>query len=396
MKKIITAMLLMSLLTGCSQSLDSRLPFPEQEASVPPEGASAYNTEIPEESDQPLVQMSSEPVLWSRAQLEPQVQQTYDLLDAAIACHQESEVEISATVEEVQLALTALSMDRPEYFWFDGQASYVSSTVPILGERISVSLSYTMTKEEAQSDLQSVEQYVSACLSSPEVAAAGSDYDKIMAVYRYIINNTDYVLWESDQSFLSVMKENQGTCAGYSRCFQHLMHCLDIPCTLALGYGDGGESHGWNVVSCEGQWYHIDVTWGDPVDAAGAPGNSLEYTYCMLTDDEIYRTHIADSDIPLPECTAAEYNYFRKSGLQMASWDVTKYESLMRTALERGEIWLTVRFDREEDYCAARSALIENSGVMTVLKNCGVEIPDDGVTYSYNDVTYEFSVKISY
>lgn len=395
MKKIISATLLMCMLAGCSlQSMDWS-PDSLAPSSDPEVTAEAFFTPSPEPSTSPLVELTTEPLLWARSQLTPQAQETYDLLDAAIARHQEEPVDISATAEDVQLALTALSMDRPEYFWFDGQASYLSTTMPVLGERISVTLSYTMTAEAAEAALRSVELYVNDCFSSPEVSGAQTDYDRIIGVYRYIISNTDYVLSETDQSFLSVMTSRQGTCAGYARCFQYLMHRLNIPCTLALGYSDGGD-HGWNVVSCEGQWYHIDVTWGDPVDTNGGPGNSLEYTYCMLTDQEIYRSHVADPEIPLPECTATEYNYFRRSGLQMDVWDVARYENLMLSALSRGESWFTVRFDRQEDYQAAMSSLIDNSGIMTVLKNCGVEIPADGVTYSYNDDFFDFSVKISY
>lgn len=403
MKKKLFALMLAGILTLSGCSFSDLYPFaPTESPAVSTDSHSVseeinlLNTEPPEAPtfQTPLVTVQAGIQLWAREQLSPAVQDTYDRLDAAIACHQETAVEVEASMEDVQLALSALRIDHPEYFWFDGQAAYVSTTT-LLGETVSCELSYSMTMAEAQDKLQQVEQYVSACLSSPEVAGAQSDYDKILAVYRYIINHTDYVLSETDQSFLSVMTRGQGTCAGYARCFQYLMHRLNIPCTLALGYGDSRESHGWNVVFCGGQWYHIDVTWGDPVDTDGNPGVSLEYTYCMLTDEEIFRNHIPDGVIPIPECTATEYNYYRKSGLQMTSWDSAKYEKLMRTALEREEDWLTVRFDRQEDFDAAMNALIGNSGIMTIFSNCGIPIPADGVTYSPNDTFYEFSVKIS-
>ena len=256
-----------------------------------------------------------------------------------------------------------------------------------------VSLTYSMTMEEAQGALQTVEEYVSRCLSS--AASAQSDYEKILAVYRYIIAETDYVLSETDQSFLSVMSRGEGTCAGYSRCFQYLMHRMNIPCTMATGFGDGGESHGWNIVQCDGQWYHVDVTWGDPVLENGSPGDALEYTYCLITDEEIFRNHGLDSAISLPECTAVEYNYYRQSGLYMNAWDTVRYESLMRGAKEQGVEWFTVRAGSREVYDEAMAALIGNSGVMTIMTNCGITIPEDGVTYSYDELFYEISVKIS-
>lgn len=397
MKRKFAAVLLcaaLTLLAGCSLTDSFSIFSSSQEETI---SLAALHPETPEVPtfQTPLLQLQSEPLLWARQQLPEELLETYDLLDQAIACHRETPVDISAEPEEIQLVLTALSMDRPEYFWFDGHASYVTTT-SLLGEQTAVELTYTIPLTQAQIALQQVEDYASRCLSSPEVAGAQTDYDRIIAVYRYIINRTDYVLSEQDQSFLTVMTKGQGTCAGYARTFQYLMHRLNIPCTLALGHGEDGENHGWNVVYCDDSWYHIDVTWGDPVDASGTPGHSLEYTYCMLTDEEIYSTHTPDKDIPLPLCEAQTYNYYRKSGLQLSSWDSVKYETLMRSALTRGDSWLTVRFDTPEAHQAAMNALITNSGIMTILKNCGVEIPQDGVTYSHNDLYCEFSVKISY
>ncbi len=384
MKKIILLCLLMATLTGCSlpQSIPAANDLMEAVRPSP----------VP--SGPPLVETEQDRVRWGRSQLSPQVQEAYDSLYAAAAGHQETEVELSVTPEQVSQALTAIGMDCPELFWFDGEASYMTMTIPMVGERITCTLTYTMTRQEALDAQQEVDAYTAAVLSSPEVASAQSDYEKILGVYRYIIGHTDYVLSEPDQSFLSVMTRGQGTCAGYARCFQYLMHRMNIPCTMALGYGEGGESHGWNVVQCGGGWYHVDVTWGDPVDAAGNPGDALEYTYCMLTDDAIFRTHSLEPGVVLPECSDTTYHYYRQAGLWMESWNISVYESLLNQARARGDQWFTVQFAREEEYRLANEALITSAGIMDVFRNCGITVPPEGVTYSYNDDFYEFSVKI--
>jgi hypothetical protein len=73
---------------------------------------------------------------------------------------------------------------------------------------------------------------------------------------------------------------------------------------------------------------------------------------------------------------------------------VTRYENLLRTAAEQGTDWFTVRFDSQQDYEAALYALIDQAGIMTILDNCGIAIPEAGVTYAHNDLFYEFSVQI--
>ncbi|MDD6024494.1 MAG: transglutaminase domain-containing protein [Oscillospiraceae bacterium] len=391
MKKSIAALALtMAMLVGCGSNLPgtgsvftSRAPAPTAET----EEAPTFQA--------PLMALSPTPQYWARQQLTAAEQETYDKLSAAVASHLDSEVQVDVDADQVSRVLTALRIDHPEYFWFEGEASFVTTT-DIFGTTTGCTMKYTMELEEAQKLLPQVENYAAQCLSSPRLAAASGDYDKIIAVYQYIIENTDYVLSEPDQSFITLMTQGRGTCAGYARAFQYLMYRLGIPCVLALGEDSAGESHGWNIVQCGGKWYHIDVTWGDPVDENGQPGNSLQYTYCMITDEEIYRTHRLKSEIPVPTCTDLEYNYYRQSGLQMESWDPVRFEARLETAAEQGDHWLQVRFSSQEAYDAAINALITQSGILTVLQNAGIPIPEDGVVYTRNDDFFEFSVLLAY
>ncbi len=390
MKRILPAAVLLGLLlTGCS--LSSLLPVGETRAAEQ-ENYYAAATEAAENQYQPPLLESQSVCLWARQQLSIKEQEVYDLLARAAENYDEEPVQVEASSDQVRRSLLALRIDHPEYYWFDGEATYASASVPLLGDSTSVTLTYTMDRDTARSYLPQVEAYTQDCLAS--IADAGTDYDRILGVYRYIIEHTDYVQQVQDQSMICAMTQHQATCAGYARAFQYLMLKLNIPCTLILGTGSGGESHGWNAVQCDGEWYQVDVTWGDPVDENGAPGTSLDYTYFMITDWEMYRDHTPDHDIPAPTCTATADNYYRRAGRQLASWDSLQYESIIRSAAAQGESWVTVRFDRQGDYDTALRALIDQGGIMTVLENCGIAIPDSGITYSRNDGFLQFSVEL--
>ena len=113
-----------------------------------------------------------------------------------------------------------------------------------------------------------------------------SDIDKIVAVHDYLILNTAY-----DEASATVMDGGaahyvEGTllngmavCSGYASTFHLFMLLADIPCEYVTS-----ETHAWNLVQLEDEWYHIDVTWDDPVP--DTPGKVL-YTYFMMTDDEV-------------------------------------------------------------------------------------------------------------
>lgn len=349
----------------------------------------------PQQRMEPLLPGETPAILWGRQQLEPAVQATYDRVSEAVACRQEGPLVVEATPQDLELVLHAIRIDHPEYFWFDGEASFVSTELAGVTVSSSCTFTYTMSREEALAAAEEVRAFTEACLDTPELRTAETDYKKILGVYRYIINNTDYIVTEGDQSILGVMSAHRGTCAGYARSFQYLMSQLGIPCTLALGTSEG-NAHGWNMVMCGGDWYQMDVTWGDPVTPEGEPGTSLQYTYCLLTDEEMYRDHTLDDVLPMPVCTSTNYNYFIREGLQFETWDAESYEQALSRAVISKEPWFSVRFTAKESYEQALEALLGDSQIMGMLVRCGV-LEEDGrkhVSYTQNDLFYEISIQL--
>ncbi len=389
--RLTSLILSLSLLAGCS--LSNRI-LHHSDSSFTVQSADQQTTSTLE-FQAPLFTDAAPVLLWGRQQLTPHAQNTYDRMSESIACRRETPLAVDADTGEIQRILTALRIDHPEYFWFDGEASFVSTTLAGVNIRTECTFTYTMELSEIQAAHQQVQQYTEACLSSEELSEAQTDYEKILGVYRYIINHTDYILSEADQSIVSVISRQQGTCAGYARTFQYLMNQLGIPCTLALGEGASGESHGWNMVQCDGHWYQIDVTWGDPVGADDMPGDSIQYTYCLLTDQEIYRDHTLVCDLPMPECTDTTYNYFVQSGRQFDIWDPASYESAMLQATEQGETWFSVRFSNLDAYHSAVSALFEQGLIWDIMTQSGAaSSTQTRVTYTQNDLFYEISVQL--
>ena len=348
----------------------------------------------PEDFGSPILQETA-PVYWAREHLAEDVGEAYDLVYAAVAARSEESVRLSVGEAELKQALEAIRIDHPELFWFAGEASFVTSAVPGVAQRTEATFRYTRLPEQIAADRVSIEAFWQGCLAALEVMGAETDYEKILTVYRYIITRTDYDETEEDQSILSVMDGHRGTCAGYARSFQFLMNRLGIPCTLAIGRDASGESHGWNVVNCGGDWYQIDVTWGDPVDAFGNPGDEIQYTYCMITDQEIYRDHVLESSIPMPVCTATEYNYYVQTGRLFDAWDRQAYAQAAARARESGEDWLAVRFTSPEAYEAAGNALFAGEEAFSVLQELGVLGAEGRIVYAQNDLFREISLRLS-
>lgn len=138
-----------------------------------------------------------------------------------------------------------------------------------------------------------------------------SDIEKIIAVHDYLILNTEYAV-EAANAFYAGSKDydssvhnvdglilnKKAVCSGYAYTFNIFMNAYDIPCEYV-----SNELHGWNLVKLDDSWYHIDVTWDDPVP--DRPGKVM-YTHFMMTDEEIMQ--LESHETWICECTVYQHN----------------------------------------------------------------------------------------
>lgn len=134
-----------------------------------------------------------------------------------------------------------------------------------------------------------------------------SRVEAVKALHDYLVLGLKY-----DESFQTlshspegVMKNQIAVCDGYSRTMRLLLLMTGIECKIVNGTA-GGESHAWNLVKMEDGWYHVDVTWDDPLpDVEGKVG----YLYFLKNDAEMARTHTWESEISCTKNNYQEYVY---------------------------------------------------------------------------------------
>ncbi len=119
----------------------------------------------------------------------------------------------------------------------------------------------------------------------------GKETDKkeiIKIIHDYIINNTKYDSERSDSKIVKYKSEKAygplfegyGLCGGYTDAMALFLDYYNIP-----NYKVISENHTWNVVYLDNKWYHLDLTWDDPVNKSGK--DVLEYTFFLITTDEL-------------------------------------------------------------------------------------------------------------
>jgi len=130
------------------------------------------------------------------------------------------------------------------------------------------------------------------------------DYEKVIAVHDYLVvnsvytegNNSDYLA-----TALSVLRDGKGQCQGYSEAFAAIMIVSGIEARVVSGKAFDAQMrfmpHAWNQVKIDGVWYHVDVTWDDPIPDTG--GAAL-HTYLCRADDFMKKDHLWSEYFP--EC----------------------------------------------------------------------------------------------
>ena len=68
-----------------------------------------------------------------------------------------------------------------------------------------------------------------------QIPDGADDYTKVMTVYTYVIDNTEYVISDDDQSIAGAFWKKQAVCAGYAGAVQYLLERLDIPSRFVNG-----------------------------------------------------------------------------------------------------------------------------------------------------------------
>lgn len=167
------------------------------------------------------------------------------------------------------------------------------------GNVVSVSIDYGRSSGNVPaSQFESTAQSIIA-----EAGQMGSDYERLKYIHDWLVNNTDYVNngTASRNEADGPLVYGQAVCEGYSKAFMYLAQSMGYECVCVGGYAQG--PHMWNMVKVGGEWYHVDVTWDDPLSSGGP---ILRHDYFLVSDSTIRSDHSLDNYFDVP---SAPYDY---------------------------------------------------------------------------------------
>mgnify|MGYP002518422343 CR=1 FL=1 len=332
-------------------------------------------------------------------QLDEEEQNVYQELLQGIQDHEAQIYVHSQDAGRTNEILTNVLKDYPEIFWSDGTATATSYSG--LQNYTVVSPGYLYSKDECEEKQAQIDAAVSECLSG--ISENASDYEKILYAYEYIVNHVDYDdSAEDNQNICSVFIGKKSVCAGYSKAMQYMLEKQKIFCTYVTGTvtgsltGNGEMPHAWNLVKCDGDYYHVDVTWGDPIFQEGEgeeddenvteeeTRDNISYDYMLCDDEELFRTHTLDSGIELPACTKMDKNYYVVNGIYYTQYDGQTALKAMNQAISEGQTKVVLKYSDESVYETAKKDILNNE-VKRAAQNLAQWYHLSEVSYSYID-----------
>ncbi len=86
----------------------------------------------------------------------------------------------------------------------------------------------------------------------------------------------------------SALVRRKAVCEGYAMAYRLLLNAAGIVSDVAI---DRSSHHIWNYVRIRDRWYHVDVTWDDPV-LIGTPlrGRRISHMHFLMSDKKARRT----------------------------------------------------------------------------------------------------------
>ncbi|MBQ7942551.1 MAG: hypothetical protein IJ326_00645 [Lachnospiraceae bacterium] len=205
--------------------------------------------------------------------------------------------------QQLKNAFMAVVNDHPELFWVATEYGYQYTTSGQVAEIIMIYNELANNLEQRAAELE----------TAAEELVKGSEkyltkYAKEVYVHDTLMKNIEYdskAAW--NQTAYSALVNGETVCAGYARAFQYVMQKLGIPCYFCTGYA--GESHAWNIIKLEDEYYNVDVTWNDT-----DPNTHL---YFNGSDKDYRTTHIRQElSVYLPACNGQEYRMLIKEPVE--------------------------------------------------------------------------------
>lgn len=154
--------------------------------------------------------------------------------------------------------------------------------------KVTIKIKKAYTKE----DIEEIDKKINDIYNSL-ILSDSNQIENIKSVHDYIINNSKYDSLRSDNNIINyksdiaygTLIQGYGICGGYTDAMELFLEKMKIK-----SYKVSSDSHVWNAVFINGNWYHLDLTWDDPVTSDSS--DILDDTFFLINTSTLKSSQI--------------------------------------------------------------------------------------------------------
>lgn len=209
--------------------------------------------------------------------------------------------------DDYQSAVEAFLYDNPDVFYIDANKLYltVETSNRLFKKTNNVYIgpkdnsNYYVDGFESEQQVKSAMKKIQASRDEVLRNLTDNTYRNVLKIHDYLIDTIDY-----DQNYSSIgsysvygaLVDKKCVCEGYAKALKYLLNAADIPCIIVQGTAINStgksESHAWNCVYVNDEWYYIDATWNDPIIIGkGTIAKSIQYKYFLKGSKTMSKDH---------------------------------------------------------------------------------------------------------
>ncbi len=226
----------------------------------------------------------------------------YEVLLAGILAFEEN-IDIrqyNVSTSSLSLLVNGLISNEPMMFNFNTCKYYYTDKV------LSVVPTYRMTQEEYEEKLEFIQTEIQAILDT--IPEGLDDYEKALYLHDYIALNFCYDLTYTIRTLDGFLEEKTGVCAAYVLLYDELLTRIGIE---NYAVHSASLNHVWNQIKINDNWYHVDITWDDPVGSYDVTDKGYYarawHDDFLESDAAIMASHATDIESKYP-CTDTTFD----------------------------------------------------------------------------------------
>ncbi len=299
--------------------------------------------------------------------------------------------DMNKRIEEISKIYWKLRYEQPDYFWADWYDSeYIKNEDKYA---LYIKLNFVEDKDTCLLMKEEYDSVVERVVSMAKVKP--TLYDKVLYVYDYILENTEYYYELSEGTVdyalgytsYACLIEGKTVCSGYASAFASIMNKLGIECgyefDMFSGYSFISGGHVWNYCKLDDEYYYFDLTWDDTTfdDVSYLPYIEYSYMYFGVTKTEIEKSHNSiHQDTITPLCNGTKYNYFVYNNYSFSEYDFDEVKhALIR---QSGNKCVAIRFDSATETQKAVDDLFNDGNFYTIytdIQSCEYIVSNSGL-----------------